>query len=311
MFAMPGLRGFAVSADKGADNVSCNARGVFVGHIPLLEEVGRSWRPRRTAELNQELTDCYRLPVDITAKANALALIAHALNRSDLAIAAIAAVQMQIPDPPRLAKGQEKPEDIARRARELAHSGLLKVWEPEEHPRTGTPPNPGWFAPVDGSQEQGIRVAVKPGSNNPWNEFPDAEGGGGGEPDSSSDRQQTDLPFGSKLPLQLAPFVPGGKTSGILRTPAGEIPLQSGTQGPAADMPPGSLGFDGYTKTHVEGQAAALMRQQGINDATLLINNPKICDRCTSLLPRMLPAGAILRVILPSGTVTEFKGLPQ
>lgn len=198
MLAMPGMRGFAVSAAQSADGVSCNAQGVFVGPIPLLETVDGRWTPRRAAELNDELTACYRLPIDIAAKANALSLIAHALNRGDLAMAAIAAVQMQIPDrgdlamaaiaavqmqipdPPGLAKGQENSEDITRRARELARSGLVKVWEAEEHPRTGTPPNPGWFAPVDSSHGQDIRVAVRPGANNPWTEFPDAEGGGGG-----------------------------------------------------------------------------------------------------------------------------------
>jgi hypothetical protein len=183
MFAMPGLRGFSVSADKGADNISCNARGVFVGHIPLLEEVGRSWRPRPTAELNCELTDCYRLPVDITAKANALALIAHALNRGDLAMAAIATVQMQIPDPPSLAKGSENLDSIARRARELARSGLLKAdWDPALHPRAGVPPNPGWFAP-DGQGSGAATVEPVAMRWPPWQKPEILEGGeGGGSP---------------------------------------------------------------------------------------------------------------------------------
>lgn len=105
MLAMPGMRSFAVSAVPSADGISCNAQGVFIGHVPLLEKVDGRWMPRRAAELNEELTACYRLPVDIAAKANALSLIAHALNRGDVAMAAIAAVQMQFPDPPSLAKG--------------------------------------------------------------------------------------------------------------------------------------------------------------------------------------------------------------
>jgi hypothetical protein len=28
---------------------------------------------------------------------------------------------------------------------------LAKDWDEAEHPRTGTPPNPGWFAPKDDS----------------------------------------------------------------------------------------------------------------------------------------------------------------
>jgi hypothetical protein len=304
MFAMPGLRAFAVSADPSANTVSCNGQGVFVGHAPLLEQIDGFWRPRPTAELNQDLTNCYRLPVDITAKANALALIAHALNRGDLAMAAIAAVQMQIPNPPLLTKGSEPFDETMRRAAELRRAGLLKDWDPAKHPRTGTPPNRAWFAPVSHSENESIQVAVRPDPHNPWTVSPDSEGGGGGG--------NAENLFPDKLPYQLKPYEQGEKTYGIFKTPDGdEEALQSGTQGPAANMPPGSLGFDGYTKTHVEGQAAALMWQRGIDDATLFINNPEICDSCMSLLPRMLPPGATLRVILSNGAVMEFKGIPR
>ena len=239
MLAMPGMRGFAVSAAPSADGVSCNAQGVFIGRVPLLERVGGRWTPRRAAELNDDLTTCYRLPVDIAAKANALSLIAHALNRGDLAMAAIAAVQMQIPDPPpRRAKGQEKPEDIVRRARELERSSLLKFWDPALHPRAEVPPNPAWFAPRAGDAES---VSVAPVSMHDLPEDKKLDlldgAGGGGEPISNPDESgpelqheplrlpppgglpkrpstgsQPTLPFPSGLPPQLAPFT-GGKTS--------------------------------------------------------------------------------------------------
>jgi len=99
----------------------------------------------------------------------------------------------------------------------------------------------------------------------------------------------------------LPPFVAGGKTLGILRTPTGDIPLQSGWQGPASSVPSGTSGFDIVTRTHVEGHAAALMQQQGITDATLYINNPEICSSCTKLLPRMLPEGSKLTVVRGPG----------
>jgi hypothetical protein len=67
-------------------------------------------------------------------------------------------------------------------------------------------------------------------------------------------------------------------------------------------------GFDGVTRLHVEGHAAALMREQGITEGTLYINNPEICVSCMKLLPEMLPPGAKLRVVLPDGTVKEFRG---
>ena len=109
-------------------------------------------------------------------------------------------------------------------------------------------------------------------------------------------------------PPELPPFNSGGKTSGVLRTPDGDIPLQSGWNGPAQAIPRGTSGFDIVTRTHVEGHAAALMRQQGITDATLNINNPAICVSCTRLLPRMLPPDSTMIVVLPDGTPVIFKG---
>jgi hypothetical protein len=105
--------------------------------------------------------------------------------------------------------------------------------------------------------------------------------------------------------------VPGGKTYGIFQAPTGNTVLQSGSQGPAADIPAGRAGFDAVTRLHVEGQAAALMWQQEITEGTLYINNPEICVSCMTLLPRMLAPGSILNVVLPNGTVTRFKGITR
>jgi len=107
----------------------------------------------------------------------------------------------------------------------------------------------------------------------------------------------------------LPAFRPGGKTSGVLRTPTGDIPLQSGWQGPASSIPRGTSGFDIVTRTHVEGHAAAVMRQQGLTEATVYMNNPEICPSCSRLLPRMLPPRARLNVVLPDGTVVPFTGV--
>jgi hypothetical protein len=102
-------------------------------------------------------------------------------------------------------------------------------------------------------------------------------------------------------PPNLPPFEEGGKTRGVLRTSAGDFPLESGWDGPAgANVPKGARGFDIVTRTHVEGHAAALMRQQGVSQGTLYINNPKVCSPCNRLLPRMLPPGAQLTVV-PAG----------
>jgi hypothetical protein len=101
------------------------------------------------------------------------------------------------------------------------------------------------------------------------------------------------------------------------RTPVAEVlqtdtaadrQLVSGLGGPASLVPRGSLGFDIVTRTHVEGHAAAPMRQLGIRRGTVYINNPAICSSCERLLPLMLPSGVTLRVVLPSGVVVIFVG---
>jgi hypothetical protein len=69
-----------------------------------------------------------------------------------------------------------------------------------------------------------------------------------------------------------------------------------------------SPGFDRVTMTHVEGHAAAMMRHLGIDRATLYINNRTICSSCFDNLPKMLPPGATLKIVLPSGAFVFFTG---
>src|SRR6185437_2041346 len=147
--------------------------------------------------------------------------------------------------------------------------------------------NPGWFELVTdkpGPLEPVPIVVIGNPADKPWEPPPEAEGEGaenaprgilelprlGGSPSASGPSTapkppvpidaQPSLPFPDGLPPQLAPYVPGEKTSGILYTPGGSpIPLQSGYAGPAAAMQ-GTAGYDRYTLSHVEGHAAALMR---------------------------------------------------
>lgn len=185
MLAMPEFRAFALAAKRESEGVSCDADGVFVGGVPLLRSPGAKnpcWGVRPIAELNKQLSVRYRLPIDISAKASSLALIAAALNRGDLATAAIAAVQMQIPDPPPLALRAESSDEIAHRARALNRSGLLKFfWNPAQHPRAGVPPNPGWFEPVadkPGPVDVIPGLAIGNPADKPWEPPPEAEGEG-------------------------------------------------------------------------------------------------------------------------------------
>ncbi len=132
MLPLTGLRAFSLSVGRDSRGISCDERGVFVGDIPLLAQrrggtAKGIWTARPVAELNDELTARYGLPIDVAAKTGALALIANALSRGDLVMAAIATVQMQFPDPPPLAKAAESDDEIIHRAAELCRSGLLKA----------------------------------------------------------------------------------------------------------------------------------------------------------------------------------------
>ncbi len=72
-----------------------------------------------------------------------LGTVASALNANDPCLACIAAVHLRLPDlADRTARDDMEAEDC------LIKSG---DWNPTLHPRTGTPPNPGWFAPTGGS----------------------------------------------------------------------------------------------------------------------------------------------------------------
>ena len=87
------------------------------------------------------------------------------------------------------------------------------------------------------------------------------------------------------------------KTSGVLIVDGKEYVLISGRNGPASEIPLGSSGFNGITKTHVEGHAAAIMKQNSSTYGTLWINNTP-CESCNLNLPYMLPNDAIMRVIV-------------
>jgi len=246
MFAMPGLRAFSLAAERSSDAVSCGADGVFVGDVPLLQAIdGASanpqWVVRTVPELNDELSTQYGLPIDVAAKANALALIAAAFNRGDLAMAAIATVQMQFPDPPPLAKGRETDDEIARRALELHRSRLLKFWDPEKHPRTGTPPNPGWFAPESGESERPVptgpeSITALPAAmvGDPFKRPPIVEGGGRGGGGGFGSSGPPELPGEvARLPVE-APPKPAAPAGPSPEPELGTAPRSGGRLGGAA-----------------------------------------------------------------------------
>ncbi|HLW92225.1 MAG TPA: hypothetical protein VKS78_13130 [Roseiarcus sp.] len=90
------------------------------------------WRIRSVDDLNRELSACYGLPIDIANKASALAGVARALDRGDLALAQIASVLMRFPDPPSPKKlvGPEPVERIKKFGRDAIEDPSNIVWIP-------------------------------------------------------------------------------------------------------------------------------------------------------------------------------------
>jgi hypothetical protein len=154
MAALPG-RGERWRPTIEPSHVSCDERGAFLGLIPLLRQLrdgaGRDvWTSRSDAELNRALSAGYGLPVDIASKSGGLAAIVAALNRGDLAVAQIAAIHLRLPELPLLTKHIGSAKSMETLAARLHRSGILKLdWDPTQHPRAGSAPNPGWFTSVN------------------------------------------------------------------------------------------------------------------------------------------------------------------
>ncbi len=103
---------------------------------------------RERGEIARLLGRAYRVDLSPGNQAldrliHGLGTVAAALNANDPAMARIAAVHLRIPD---------LPDRAARDAMETEDRLIKSIdWNPALHPRAGTPPNPGWFAPTDGA----------------------------------------------------------------------------------------------------------------------------------------------------------------
>ena len=137
-------------SEAGPDNLGLafTDDALVLGRTPLIERRDGHFIVREQNEIERLLNRAYvrqRAPAgdDLT---RGLAVVAAALNANDQCLARIAAVQLKIPS---------LPDVTARKAIET-EDALIKSadWNPDLHPRTGVPPNPGWFAPTDGSSKE-------------------------------------------------------------------------------------------------------------------------------------------------------------
>ena len=138
--------------------IECDADGLRVGGVALLARDARgAWTRRDGSELNRELSMLYGLPLDCERKGRALDAVAAALTNGELARAQIGALLLRLPDPPRASGVHADGLEKRRLVDGLLACSLLKAdadWE-GKHPRTGAPPNPGWFAPTSGRAGRG------------------------------------------------------------------------------------------------------------------------------------------------------------
>lgn len=125
----------------------CTEDGLFLGRTPLIERREGRYSVRPQADLERLLGRAYRGEISLDRLLPGFRVIASALDENNLCLAQIAAVQLRVPDLPELLarRGIEAEDLLIKRARNdgrLARTG----WDSSEHPRTGVPPNPGWFA---------------------------------------------------------------------------------------------------------------------------------------------------------------------
>jgi len=97
---------------------------------------------------------------------------------------------------------------------------------------------------------------------------------------------------------QLAAY-DGQTTLGVLVTNDGKVvSLQSGNGNPA---------YSNYiASSHVEGQAALWMGENGSTSGTVYINNTNgICGYCNAQISTLLPEGSTLTVVPPEGAIAN------
>ncbi len=143
------------AAGDGNLGLCCNENGLLLGRTPLIERRAGYYILRPRSDL-ERLFKRSSAGADLDRLWRGLSVVKSALDANNLCLAQIAAVQLRIPDL----------SDVAARAVFEAEDGLIKAerggdvlaragWDPDKHPRAGTPPNPGWFAPTEGPSPEG------------------------------------------------------------------------------------------------------------------------------------------------------------
>lgn len=143
---------------EGNLGLACTSEGLVLGRTPLIERQDGRFAVRERNEIERLLPKAYGAEIVAYRLMPGLTTVAAALSANDQGLARIAAVHLRLPDlPDHTARdGLEAEDRLIKYARDEG-SGLSD-WNPALHPRTGTPPNPGWFAATGGSTNESFPV---------------------------------------------------------------------------------------------------------------------------------------------------------
>jgi hypothetical protein len=149
-------------SEAGAGNLglACTDDGLLLGCTSLIERRGGRFIVRARGEIERLLKSAYDGEPSVDRLMSGLVRVASALNANDQCLARIAAVHLQMPDLANAAiRDALAAEDTLIKYARDEKAGAAN-WNPALHPRTGTPPNPGWFAPTDGASHEAPSVRV-------------------------------------------------------------------------------------------------------------------------------------------------------
>ena len=153
----------------------CTEEGLFLGRTPLIERRGGAYVVRPRADLDRLFGRAYASEATAARVSSGLAAVAIALGQGNLALAQITAVHLRLPD---------LRDTVARAALEAEDLSIKRgsaAWDEARHPRTGTPPNPGWFAPNAGAEARSRPTQTAQGGPRRPSAGSDIGPNGGGE----------------------------------------------------------------------------------------------------------------------------------
>jgi hypothetical protein len=187
-------------SEAGPDNLglACTNDGLLLGRTPLIERRDTQFVVRNRSEIERLLSRAYMAGPRVDRIMSGLLTVARALNADDQCLARIAAVHLKIPNlQDTIARDAMESEDcLIKYARDEGEDSD-DDWNPALHPRTGTPPNPGWFAPTGGATDESSPVQTA--QNDDPTQRTDAS--------PTAGREWVRLPPGPKRIDELADFV--------------------------------------------------------------------------------------------------------